>query len=405
MTAKKKSAPHSRAANAKETARRFGLRLQGSAREGVVILLLAACVFLLLALYSFRPEDPGWSRSGPETEVANWMGAFGAWLADVLYSLFGVSALWWPGMLGFAAWWLIRSRQVCLEWDATALAVRCGGLVLLLLGTTTLGALHFYHPESTLPYSAGGILGEGLVGALLPLVGSGGTSLLALAAILCGVPLFTGLSWLTVMDELGRLVLLAWRWVAERFAFRRETEADAEDEPSPSRQAAPQPDEASEQAPRPAWWRRLLPGHAESAMPALQGAGGRRDPGFGDDGKTEIPWDVPERTPSAKRPEAAYTAREPKVSLEPTVPPGAASGASPAREAPSAARRDEPEPEPLRATRDEPELAEGSSSRPATPPRASAFVTPQAPPSADPAPREPSLSARDERPSPAPSGP
>ncbi|RTQ99389.1 DNA translocase FtsK [Halomonas nitroreducens] len=395
MTAKKKSAPHSRAANAKETARRFGLRLQGSAREGVVILLLAACVFLLLALYSFRPEDPGWSRSGPETEVANWMGAIGAWLADVLYSLFGVSALWWPGMLGFAAWWLIRSRQVRFEWDATALAVRCGGLVLLLLGTTTLGALHFYHPESTLPYAAGGILGEGLVGALLPLVGSGGTSLLALAAILCGVPLFTGLSWLTVMDELGRLVLLGWRWVAERFAFRREAEADAAtpEAPAPRREASPQPVEAPDADPdpasRPAWWRRLLPGRGVSDVPALQAAGGRRDPGFGDDGETEIPWDVPERTPSAKRPEAAYSAREPKVSLEPSVPLGAASGAPATREVPPAEGRDAPEP--LRATRDDPQ--------PDPAPRASAFVTPSATPPADPARREPSLSARDEPPS------
>lgn len=124
---KRSSSRRATAANARETAKRFGLRLQGATREGVVILLLAACVFLLLALYSFRRDDPGWSSSGPETEVANWMGAVGAWLADVLYSLFGVSALWWPGMLGFAAWWLIRSRQVRFEWDPTALAVRCGG--------------------------------------------------------------------------------------------------------------------------------------------------------------------------------------------------------------------------------------------------------------------------------------
>ncbi|MDL4863052.1 DNA translocase FtsK 4TM domain-containing protein, partial [Halomonas elongata] len=222
MTANKKSASHGRAANAKERARRFGLRLQGSAREGVVILLLAACVFLLLALFSFNAGDPGWSRSGPETEVANWMGAIGAWLADVLYSLFGASALWWPAMLGFAAWWLIRSRQVDFEWDATLLAVRCGGLVLLLLGTTTLGALHFYRPDSPLPYAAGGILGEGLVGALRPMLGSGGTSLLALAAMLCGVPLFTGLSWLTIMDELGLRAVVLWRWAASRFALKRE---------------------------------------------------------------------------------------------------------------------------------------------------------------------------------------
>jgi S-DNA-T family DNA segregation ATPase FtsK/SpoIIIE len=64
---------------AKDKARRFGLRLQGSVREGVVVLLLALCVFLLLALLSYHPSDPGWSYQGPETEVRNWMGQVGAW--------------------------------------------------------------------------------------------------------------------------------------------------------------------------------------------------------------------------------------------------------------------------------------------------------------------------------------
>ncbi|MBB3140256.1 S-DNA-T family DNA segregation ATPase FtsK/SpoIIIE [Halomonas organivorans] len=326
MSAKKTTtSTRGRAATAKETARRFGLRLQGSVREGAVILLLAACVFLLLALYSFRPADPGWSRSGPETEVANWMGRIGAWLADVLYSLFGVSALWWPGMLGFAAWCLIRARQVHLEWDATALAVRCGGLMLLLLGTTTLGALHFYDPESVLPYAAGGILGEGLVGALLPLVGAGGTSLLALAAMLCGVPLFTGWSWLTITDELGHRATGVGRWIGERFALARASspEETAEDkspasvrEPEP--EPEPEPETVTSQVP---WWRRWLPARREPA-PQLAGGEARREPGFGNDGDTEIPWEVPERTPSAKRPEAAYTAREPRVSLTPEMASG-----------------------------------------------------------------------------------
>ncbi|MDR9440815.1 MAG: DNA translocase FtsK 4TM domain-containing protein, partial [Halomonas sp.] len=316
------------AANARETAKRFGLRLQGSVREGVVILLLAACVFLLLALYSFRAEDPGWSRSGPETEVANWMGSIGAWLADVLYSLFGVSALWWPGMLGFAAWWLIRSRQVRFEWDATALAVRCGGLVLLLLGSTTLGALHFYRPDGPLPYSTGGILGEGLVGALLPLVGSGGTGLLAVAAMLCGFPLFTGLSWLTVMDELGHRSLVLWRWVADRFGLVRERRAERRDQHAreESEPAVAKPDEQGagaappEAAHRPRWWQRLGSGPRREAESALATEGGsRREPGFGNDGATDIPWEVPERTPSAKTPGAAYATRASREAMEPRV--------------------------------------------------------------------------------------
>ncbi|MEQ6887883.1 DNA translocase FtsK 4TM domain-containing protein [Halomonas sp. CS7] len=349
MSVKKRSSSRrATAENARETAKRVGLRLQGATREGVVIILLAACVFLLLALYSFRGDDPGWSSSGPETEVANWMGAIGAWLADVLYSLFGVSALWWPGMLGFAAWWLIRSRQVRFEWDPTALAVRCGGLVLLLLGTTTLGALHFYRPDGPLPYSTGGILGEGLVGALLPLVGAGGTGLLSVAAMLCGFPLFTGLSWLTVMDELGRRSLLGWRWVVDRFGLARERRVERRDLDQQEREtrAAEAPSASSEEVDeRPSWWRRLGGGRRRDDAPTLA-----TDPGFGDDGETDIPWDVPARTPSAKRPEAAYTARmaqEPRVDV---TPPEA-----PRREAPPARVSTEVDaPERARAPRAEP---------------------------------------------------
>nr|WP_240457601.1 DNA translocase FtsK [Halomonas socia] len=313
-----------RASQAKDQARRVGLKLQGASREGVVIMLLAGCVFLLLALFSYQSGDPGWSHSGPETTVGNWMGPVGAWLSDVLYLLFGASALWWPGMLGFAAWWLVRSRQVRFEWDAMVLAVKSAGLFLLLLGTTTLGALHFYNPQSSLPENSGGILGEGLAVGLEPLVGPHGTTLLAMVAILCGFPLFSGLSWLTVMDELGRQLfrLIGWVWgqlggAKDHWLVRREQARDAKrsdeqarrsEEEAASRDA---PDEQDD-APSRRWWQRLLPG-GRAASVALDTASAngeaRREPGFGDDGKTEIPWEVPAQTPSAKRPEAAYSAR------------------------------------------------------------------------------------------------
>ncbi|WP_016914487.1 DNA translocase FtsK [Vreelandella stevensii] len=211
---------------AKDKARRFGLRLQGSAREGVVVVMLAICVFLLLSLFSYHPADPGWSYQGPETQVRNWMGPVGAWLADVLYSLLGASALWWPAMFGYSAWWLMRSRQVRFELDPVAIAVRAGGLVLLMFGTTTLGALHFYHPNSILPYASGGILGEGLVGTLKPLVGSGGVGLIAAALILIGFPLFSGTSWLQVADEVGRRLCRVGGWFSARRAKRREKRAE-----------------------------------------------------------------------------------------------------------------------------------------------------------------------------------
>lgn len=364
MTAKKKStSPLATAAAAKETAKKVGLRLQGSATEGVIIVLLAACVFLLLALFSFNSADPGWSSSGPETEVSNWMGPVGAWLADVLYSLFGVSALWWPGMLGFAAWWLIRSRQVRIDWDATALAVRCGGLVLLLLGSTTLGALYFYDPNSPLPYSTGGILGEGLAGALRLLVGTGGTGLLAVAGILCGLPLFTGLSWFNVIDEMGhRALSLIQRFRRDAGTELEQSKAKTDDVPSP---------ESAEETGKPHWWQRLLPSlrkRRDSQAPDLGDSRKRQEPAFGNDGNSEIPWDVPEQTPSAKQPGAAYTEQYAKTerkqqsrtgsqkeALEPTLGSAFSSATPEQGKEPDS---DEPrETLPLRAERTEPQQA------------------------------------------------
>lgn len=173
--------------------------------------MLALCAFLLLAFFSYTPADPGWSHSGPEDRVANWMGPAGAWLSDVLYSLFGASALWGPAILGLGAWRLMRAREAHLVWDPVALAVRGGGMLLVLLATSTLGALHFQNPASDLPYGAGGIVGVGVSTALSSLVGIHGATLLSLAAFLCGMPLLTGFSWLLIIDELGRVAISATR--------------------------------------------------------------------------------------------------------------------------------------------------------------------------------------------------
>jgi len=280
------SASSARVNAAKDKARRFGLRLQGSVRECVVVVLLALCVFLLLALFSYHPADPGWSYQGPETDVRNWMGHVGAWLADVLYSLLGASALWWPGMFGFAAWWLIRSRQVRFELDPVSIAVHAGGLVLLMFGTTMLGALHFYHPNSILPYASGGILGEGLVAALKPLVGSGGVGLIAAALILSGFPLFSGMSWLQVADEVGKRICRLGGWLSARRQSRRMRAAQrAAAKPTPA--AKPQVKASAEPqvspqveppvAPKPA------PAEAKPTAESVgRSAGGRerREPGF-----------------------------------------------------------------------------------------------------------------------------
>ncbi|MBT2788990.1 MULTISPECIES: DNA translocase FtsK [unclassified Halomonas] len=375
------SASSARVNAAKDKARRFGLRLQGSVREGVVVILLALCVFLLLALFSYQPSDPGWSYQGPETDVRNWMGQVGAWLADVLYSLLGASALWWPGMFGFAAWWLIRSRQVRFELDPVAIAVHAGGLVLLIFGTTMLGALHFYHPESMLPYASGGILGEGLVGALRPLVGSGGVGLIAAALILSGFPLFSGMSWLQVADELGKRICRLGGWLSARRQARRmraaQRAAAKATKPAPKPEVKPQvaPEVKPQVAPEvesqiaPPVKPETVPAEMKpAAEPVGKSSGGRerREPGFSiplssstsessETTDTSIPWEA-----------AAFSSNK-HVPAKAPAPTPSTSTAEPPVTAPETVRTVSPADKAVEATEREPLSA----------PRENAFVRPE----------------------------
>ncbi|KAA0016257.1 DNA translocase FtsK [Salinicola corii] len=361
----KKSRRSSTQAHAREQARHVIMRLQGVTREGAVILLLAICVFLLLALFSYTPTDPGWSHSGPDQSVSNWMGKIGAWLSDVLYSLFGASALWWPGMFGLGAWRLMRQTQVQIAWDPMALAVHTGGLLLLLLSTTTLGDLHFYSAASDLPNQAGGILGRGIANSLTSLVGVRGTTLIAIAAFMSGFTLFTGMSWLTVMDELGSSLNRLFHWMKSRASERREArESRRLDKDAAEPMSRVRPDHRTDTAvadeegtpAKTSWWAKWLPWHRapdlerwdddelersyqsrqepawENTVGATEGSERRDTSMWRHDGRTDIPWDVPARTPSAKRPEASYTARQQRdESREPTLGrlPGTDPDASP----------------------------------------------------------------------------
>ena len=69
-------------------------RFERLLRESRWLVVLAVLAFLALILASYTRSDPGWSFSGTGAPVANRGGVAGAWLADLLLYLFGMSA-WW----------------------------------------------------------------------------------------------------------------------------------------------------------------------------------------------------------------------------------------------------------------------------------------------------------------------
>ncbi|MFL6572871.1 MAG: DNA translocase FtsK 4TM domain-containing protein, partial [Burkholderiales bacterium] len=69
-------------------------RLAGLVREAKWLLLAAAALYLLLVFVTYSRDDPGWSHTATGAVAHNAGGILGAWLADVLLYLFGLSAYW-----------------------------------------------------------------------------------------------------------------------------------------------------------------------------------------------------------------------------------------------------------------------------------------------------------------------
>jgi DNA segregation ATPase FtsK/SpoIIIE, S-DNA-T family len=177
-------------------------------RESAVIALVVVALVLFAALGSYSADDPSFFYVGNASTIHNRIGPIGAWVADVLFSLFGRPAFLFPIMIGAAGWTLFRHRKPENRSRANTV-VRIGGFVLLLVASCALATLHW--DPGTLRQSAGGIVGTLVGESLAAGLNFLGATLLMMAAWMAGVALAFGVSWLTIMDRVGRW---AWQGVA-----------------------------------------------------------------------------------------------------------------------------------------------------------------------------------------------
>ncbi|WP_041523037.1 DNA translocase FtsK [Gilvimarinus agarilyticus] len=211
-------------------------------REGALIGLVAICAFVLLTLLTYDVGDPGWSRTGDNARVSNAGGPAGAWLADVFFSLFGYLAFLFPVMLGYRAWLVFRDRAHPAAFDPVLLGLRAIGLVLVMVAGTGLAVLHIGGKESALPFSDGGILGVSVADSVAGAFSHTGGTLLLFAVFFFGLTIFTDLSWLGLMDDIGRWTLeligkiREW-WASWRAKRVKSQEAKAQQQQQQQRRA------------------------------------------------------------------------------------------------------------------------------------------------------------------------
>ena len=194
--------------------------------EMVGFVCLMAAVLLALSLLSYSPQDQSFNVaaaaqvSGP---ARNWIGPFGAHLADLLFQLCGYGAFLIPAAIFFVGMRWLRSHAI-----ASPIAKIVGVTMMFLFLPAQLTLLHFPDVRGAIP--AGGLMGtilaSGLRGALNPV----GANLVGIACVLTALFLTTRFSFSAAAEWLrapmgaegyiGRMVVRLKDWREERESMR-----------------------------------------------------------------------------------------------------------------------------------------------------------------------------------------
>ena len=126
-------------------------------REFWWLALLGFALYLALVLYTYHPQDPGWSHRTGVSAVHNAGGRVGAWLADIMLYVFGFSAYWWVVLCGVLVWWGFHRIEHAPRTDRRSYAVVMVGFVIVLLASSGIEATRLHTIKAALPHDPGEI--------------------------------------------------------------------------------------------------------------------------------------------------------------------------------------------------------------------------------------------------------
>ncbi len=174
-------------------------------REIALFGFIVVALFYLISLISFSHEDAGWSHSGSKMAIENAGGIVGAWLADFSFSFFGVVAFSFPVIIFWQGYLFFTGKVI----DAVGLirSMRWLGLIAAIVSASTFCYLHILRCQIELPRNSGGIIGQELGEASVITFGNSGATLLLIAVFFSGITLYTHISWLRLMEVVGKNTL------------------------------------------------------------------------------------------------------------------------------------------------------------------------------------------------------
>ena len=223
--------PNSAAANAASLAS-TATRSLAADLAWLVYSVLGLSLAVSLATWSAR--DEAWFQSGGAEQPLNLLGRFGAYLSDVGFFFFGLSAYWvvallliWAFVSFRASFSIRRAKRLGLSSSqGRAQEAEEGlkswqhlvGIVLFMVSSCVLEAQRLNFFGSDVIYFAGGLVGSLAGSGLDWLLGPLGVTIVAFIGFFMGLSLTLQFSWMTVFERLGRaaelLVLGLKAWFA-----------------------------------------------------------------------------------------------------------------------------------------------------------------------------------------------
>jgi len=198
----------------------------GLAKEALWLFFAAIGLYLVLILASYYHDDPSWTHSASENAVIhNAGGAVGAWISDMMLYMFGFSA-WWFAVFAFYAIWLVYLRlDVVAQGRKPLLFLNFFGFGMLLLSSSCLEYGHLIHLPATLPQDAGGMIGNIFDTMIRDSLGFIGSTLVLLFAMAAGFSLFTGWSWILIVEKIGSALIGTYQFILYKYRDKKDREA------------------------------------------------------------------------------------------------------------------------------------------------------------------------------------
>jgi len=194
-------------------------------RESWWLVLLGCALYLLLVLLTYNKGDPGWSQSVEAPDIRNAGGLAGAYIADMMLYLFGLSAYWWIVFLGALVTLGFRRIERTDATDRRHRILAAAGFLVLLVASSGMEAVRLHTLSAALPLEPGGVLGLVVGGFVVSSLGFTGGTLLLLVIFAAGLSLFSGLSWLTIIEVLGTWAERAWLFASAKWQERQDRKA------------------------------------------------------------------------------------------------------------------------------------------------------------------------------------